>query len=196
MTEEVNTEVVPTDTVPVVEPAADAESKRIAAMAKQINDLRAEKESIVNAQKTARDEAERLKLEAEGNYKELSARAEARVKELEESFKTKERDLSLSAAFAIIPDPFTRRGVIASCPADMGVDEYAAKIRSEHPSLFTSLPFSQNGTPPQGMGSSNMTSKPTRAELDKMVNSGDPEKRKSALAYRKTFWATHGKMPE
>ena len=121
------------------EPNPNAEWRNSSAAQQAFAEINALKKQLADndaAQKAAKEAAEAKQLEEQGKYKELAAKAEAKLKEAEASYAAEKRQLKLEAGFAGIENEFTRAGVIAKCPDDVEPDAYIAEMREKNADLW------------------------------------------------------------
>jgi hypothetical protein len=165
------------------------------AMAKQINELRAAQEAAEAKRKAMEDASETKRLQEEGKYKELAAKAEAKAAQLEAKFKAEKRRLLLEAKFATVDNEFTREGLIAKfegmiakCPPgdEVHIDDYVADIRKNYPSLFAAPGGAEDTAQAQAPTSPRVAqgsrAAPTStASLEERLRNADPAAQREAF---------------
>ena len=125
-----------------------------------------------NAAKVKADEeAERKRLEEDGQYKELAENEKRLREEAAASHKAEIRRLTLEAKLAGITNELAREGAIARCGPDADIEEYVAQIQKDHPELWKAPGVSGSASPPQGEQSKGGPSE----DLESRLHYDDPK---------------------
>ncbi|MHC5062112.1 MAG: hypothetical protein ACYTFK_13690 [Planctomycetota bacterium] len=149
----------------------------------ELKQLREEMAKIKDKEKTAQAEAERKRLEEEGNYKAALAQQEAELKKVKEQF-AQERlqgNLKTELLKAGVTNDMFVKGAMADYSGDLdGIAEYVTGLKSDESNAVFFGDIKNPGIPPANGG--NPASKATTKTEEELLAEGDPETMKKVFA--------------
>ena len=185
------------------QPPSNSDAKKlpwVREMASELAELRREREERIAAEQQAAKEAEVKKLEDEKRWQEIIDMQKKELEETKTSFQKELfiRDIKASLLSAGFGNDYFINGAINNYSPDMGsIEEYVESLKNDESNQSFLAGARQDAPPITPPSVGKVTGKSfSKAQLDAMEHSDDPEQKQRWREYATEYYRKHGKFPE